>query len=396
MDASGAVIIGAGKIGRGFLAHLLYVDRIPFAFVEQNPALVAGLRRQGGYRIEIMGRPDRSVRVTGFQVWGWEDAEAASACATVSTIFTAVGGSRLPEVGRRLAPLLAGRWHRRPDAAVNVVTCENWVRPGAVLREHIERALPAAWRERSRDLLGVAEATVLRSCMEPTPEEAARDPWTVRAQDYWQLQLDQEALVAPLPQAAGLRPEPRFARALERKLYTYNAASATLAFLGVFRGYRYLHEAAQDADIDRIVRQVLDESGTAVCRRYGYRPEDQRRFAQQALDKYANPEILDPLERNVRDPLRKLGPNDRLVGPARLCLEVGLAPRALALATAAGLSYREPTDPAAVALAAVVRQRGLDGALAEVCGLDPAGPLARLVRERMADVDRFSRGEPVG
>lgn len=395
MDQAGAVIVGAGKIGRGFLAHLLFQDHVPFGFVEQNPATVTGLRSQGGYAIEIAGHPERSVRIEGFEVWQWEDAGLAEAISSVGTIFTAVGGARVAEVGRRLGPLLAARWERWPDRAVNVVTCENWVHPAAVLRAEVERSLPPAWAERSHKLLGVAEATVLRSCMEPTTEQIKRDPFTVRAQDYWELQLDQDALVAPLPKAAGLSPEPEFARALERKLYTYNAASATMAFLGVLRGHRYLHEAARDPDVAAVAEAVLAESGEAVCRRYGYSEEDQRRFARNALDKYRSPEIPDTLERNVRDPLRKLGPNDRLVGPAHLCLEVGVEPRALTLAIAAGLRYAEPTDPSAVELQEKIRREGVDGVLREVLGLDPEGTLAAMIRARIRDVDRFIRGEKV-
>ncbi len=395
MKTATIVIVGAGKIGRGFLAHLIYESGHPFTFIEHYDEIVQQLQVRRRYRVEIVGNPDRSATITDFDIVGWRDEGAAQACLDADTIFTAVGGARVAALGPQLAPLLATRWRHRPEAPLNIVTCENWVHPATLLQNAILAHLPTALREHAHELLGVADATVLRSCMEPTPEQAAEDPWTVQAQDYWELQIDGDALKAPLPAVPGLQPVPQFQRALERKLYTYNAASATMSFLGTLVGYRYLHEAAHDQRILAITRAVLREAGTAVCRRYGYTEEAQRNFAESALAKYRNLQIPDTLERNVRDPLRKLGRSDRLVGAACLCLDVGVIPSALALAIAAGLRYQEPTDPSARALQEQLAEQGIDHVLATVCGLDPQGDLAQMIKRRGVDVDRFVRGEVV-
>ncbi len=391
MQGTRVVIVGAGKIGRGFIAHLLWRAGVPFTFIESHAETVEGLRAQGRYRIEILGHPAESAQIDRFAVAGWPEAGAVITAA--DTIFTAVGGNQLAAVGRSVAPLLAARQQARQDSAINIVTCENWLHPAAELRQALVEERPDL-AARSAEI-GIAEATVLRSCIEPTAEQARRDPFTVQAQSYWELQIDRDALVAPLPEVAGLRPLPNFQTALSRKLYTYNAASATLAFLGVLLGYRYLHEAARDPRVLAVAQAVLNETSEAVCRRYGYPKDEQRQFAESALAKYADPNLLDPLERQVRDPLRKLGPHDRLVGAASLCQAAGIVPRALALAIAAGLRYAEPSDPAARALQTKLRQEGVDAVLEDVCGLSPDGELARLVKARIGDVDRFIAGEPV-
>ena len=150
---------------------------------------------------------------------------------------------------------------------------------------------------------------------------------------------------------------------------------------------------AVDPRVVAVAREVLRESGTALCRRHGHSAESQAEHAQESLEAFQDARNPDTLERHARDPRRKLSRYDRLIGPASLCLEENVQPRALALVVAAALRYDEPTDPAAVALQQRLAENGLDVVLSSVCGLDPDGPLARLITSRLPDVDRFIAGD---
>ena len=92
---------------------------------------------------------------------------------------------------------------------------------------------------------------------------------------------------------------------------------------------------------------------------------------------------MDTLERNARDPIRKLGPNDRLVGSARLCLEEGVKPEALSVSIAAAIYYHSPSDPIAVDLENMRKTKGVDYVLEHVCQIDPNGELALLVKDKI-------------
>jgi mannitol-1-phosphate 5-dehydrogenase len=145
------------------------------------------------------------------------------------------------------------------------------------------------------------------------------------------------------------------------------------------KGHRLLSDAANDQEIAALARRAGEESSAALCQRFHFDPEDQRQFAAAALAKYQKTEIVDPIERNARDPLRKLSRNDRLVGPAALALEYGIEPRSLSEGIAAALHYNNPNDPAAVQLQDLIRRKGVDGALREVCGIEPTGRLGRMI-----------------
>lgn len=366
-----AVVFSAGKIARGFIAHLLALSGYRISFVEKNPELVASLRARGRYGIHIMGAPEKSIVIEGFEILGADQCETVAArVAAASVIFVSIGGPNLPQI----APLLAAGLRRRTDP-VNVILCENFFQPARWLRELVEQAGCRTGR------VGFVETMVLRSTVEPTPELKALDPLALKAQDMWEMPADKQAFVGEIPAIMGLLPKENFEGGLVRKLFTYNAINAVIGYAGYLKGYTLLADAANDPELEALARQAYEEAAPALCAKYGFDAEDQRRFAESAIAKYRKREIVDPIERNTRDPIRKLARNDRLVGPACLAIEYGTRPFALARAIAAALRYDFPGDASAVKLQAIIRGGGLAAALREVCGIHPEGQLAKLIRD---------------
>jgi mannitol-1-phosphate 5-dehydrogenase len=382
------LIIGAGKIARGYVGHLVALSGAPLIFVDVNEQVVRLLNERGQYTVHILGNPAKSTTVTNLSALHASDPRVADAVVQARVVFVSVGGPNLPAVAATLAAGLSAR-RAAGGQLLNIVCCENWRLPADLLRRSLAERLPPDDQAYLASKVGIAEATVLRSCIEPTEAQRTSDPLAVQAQDYWELQIDAAALVEPLPPIAGLFPVEKFYASLERKLFTYNAGNAVIGYLGALRGHEYLYQAATDPVILEVAQGVYDESGAAICAKHGYTREEQAAFAQQSLRKYQDPKIVDPVERQVRDPLRKLSRYDRLIGPASLALEYGIRPVSLALAIAAALHYTNPQDPAAVKLQTMLANDGLDAVLETVCGIDPHGELAALIKQRMPDVAAF-------
>lgn len=382
VDEKQAVIFGAGKIARGFIAHLLTLSGYQITFVEKNPALVDLLRQRGKYDVNIMGAPEKNITIQDFRVFQANEVEAiAEAVANASVVFVSIGGPNLPEI----APLLALGLQRR-TAALNIILGENYFQPAQWLRRLISERLSSAkqlWFARE---IGIVETMILRSTIEPTDDMKANDPLSLKGQDMWEMPADKEAFVGTIPSIQGLSPKENFQGGLIRKLFTYNCINAVIAYLGHLKGYLLLSEAANDLEIVELARNAYQESSEALCQRYGFDREEQRQFAEAAITKYQKREIVDPIERNARDPLRKLSRNDRLVGPACLAIEYGTKPVALSRGIAAALLYNNPQDPSSISLQKIVRDKGVRAALSEVCKIDDTGELADLIASDYQDM----------
>lgn len=87
--------------------------------------------------------------------------------------------------------------------------------------------------------------------------------------------------------------------------------------------------------------------------------------------------------------MRKLGPDDRLVGSARLCMQYGVVPEALAVAIACAIHYEQPDDEFAVALKQMREEKGIEYILENVCKLEPNSPLAQLILQKVQQIRQW-------
>ena len=108
-------------------------------------------------------------------------------------------------------------------------------------------------------------------------------------------------------------------------------------------------------------------------------------FSQKALKKYQDKSVTDFTERHGRDPIRKLGPSDRIVGTMRLVEKHGISYDALAITLAAALNYPvvNPEDSTALQLEDMRREKGVDLILEQVCGISPEEPAAEAVKKQV-------------
>jgi mannitol-1-phosphate 5-dehydrogenase len=178
-----------------------------------------------------------------------------------------------------------------------------------------------------------------------------------------------------------MQPCDNFAAYTARKLYIHNCGHAILGYLGYLHGYEYGYEALADAEIRATVEQALAESKRGIVHAYGVEAGWLDEHITDLLHRFANRALGDTNFRLGRDPLRKLGPTDRLVAPARLAEQSGVRPEALSLGIAAGYCFDHPADPLAVELQQRLERDGPAMVIVDVSGIQPDELLGDLVRE---------------
>ena len=132
----------------------------------------------------------------------------------------------------------------------------------------------------------------------------------------------------------------------EAKLYGHNAAHAFLGYLAYEQAYEVMSELAGNAKLmERGRRALLEESGAGLIRKYRsvgdplFTDDGFRHYADDLLERMVNPHLRDSVARICRDPIRKLGYQDRLVGALRLALSQGIRPTELASGVLAALRF---------------------------------------------------------
>jgi mannitol-1-phosphate 5-dehydrogenase len=125
----------------------------------------------------------------------------------------------------------------------------------------------------------------------------------------------------------------------EAKLYGHNAVHALLGYLANEEGCQFISDAS--AELQHYAGEAfIEESGRALIAKHAgvdalFTAKGFEFYARDLLERMVNPWLQDAVERVIRDPVRKLSWNDRLIGTMRLALDGGITPHRFARAAAA-------------------------------------------------------------
>ncbi len=135
----------------------------------------------------------------------------------------------------------------------------------------------------------------------------------------------------------------------EAKLYGHNATHALGAYIGAVQGIERMAELRELPGALSFLRAAfIEESGAALIHKYAgldplFTEDGYRHYAEDLITRMTNPYLLDTVKRVGRDPQRKLGWDDRLIGTMRLALDAGVTPHRYAIGAAAALTQLHPT-----------------------------------------------------
>jgi mannitol-1-phosphate/altronate dehydrogenase len=129
----------------------------------------------------------------------------------------------------------------------------------------------------------------------------------------------------------------------DAKLLGHNATHALAGFLGSALDLTLVADLRRVEGAMALLRAAfLEESGVTLRRRWAgvdalFTEGGYAAFADDLLERMVNPYLADTIERAARDPRRKLGWDDRLVGLIRLGLAEDVPTPRFAMGVAAGL-----------------------------------------------------------
>lgn len=206
------------------------------------------------------------------------------------------------------------------------------------------------------------------------------EPLRVCVEKYGFLPVDKAAFKGEIPKLSGLVPYAPFDFYIKRKLYVHNMGHATCAYLGDLLGLDFIYQSIALPWVRLVVQNAMIESAMALCGKYGGDLSALQMHIQDLLNRFTNAALGDTCQRVGGDPARKLSPDDRLIGSAKLALEQGITPAYIAVGAAAGLHrYLKEADKAQN------RENAL-AVLREVSHLDKEDALTEMILARYAEI----------
>lgn len=356
-----AVHFGAGNIGRGFIGNLLFHSGYETVFVDVNAEIVHLLNEKNEYKV-VLAEPGQQEDVIK-NVRAINSAEnpdqVIEAIAKADLVTTAIGPNILPLIAGLVAEGLRNR-AEQSDRPLNIIACENMIGGSTLLKEKVYEKLTKAEIAQFDDLFGFPDSAVDRI----VPNQTNEDKLMVKVEPFYEWVVEETKLVGEKPDIPGITYVQDLVPYIERKLFTVNTGHALAAYFGYYYGEEFINKAMENPQIYELVEGALSESGEFLVKKYGFNAEDHAKYIQKILHRFSNSHIVDEVTRVGRSPIRKLGPNDRLVSPARQYSEViGQEPVNLLKGVAAAFLYDFQGDEEAVKIQSTIEGIGIDKAI---------------------------------
>lgn len=368
-----AVHFGAGNIGRGFIGALFSQSGYNVVFVDIADQIINQLNEEKQYKVKLATDEQETMiieNVSGLNNLKQEK-EVVEAIKDAAFLTTAIGPNILP----RIAPLIAKGLAARVDEGGNgeklyVIACENQISATDLLKGYILEHLDEKVKDKVQQQVSFLNSAVDRI----VPIQNNHGSLDVLVEPYheWVVETTEE-----IPPIEGMKMVPELAPFIERKLFTVNTGHAVIAYLGYLENKETIDQTLADEEIYKQVRGTLGETGAYLINRYDLDPEDHQKYIDKIIGRFQNAHLNDGVTRVGRSPLRKLGPDDRLVRPAVQAQKAGLSYTNLAKAIAAALMFDYEGDEEAVKLQGMIKENGVPYVLQEVCGLAESSELAK-------------------
>lgn len=367
------VHFGAGNIGRGFIGALFSQSGYHVTFVDLADAIIDRLNKDGFYNVRTAEDEPKVTEI--HHVSGLnnvkQEAEVIKAMEEATYITTAIGPNILPHI----APLIAKGLKSRVNATeqkVYVIACENQISATDLLKGYIQKELEQTEIEKMKDQVFYFNSAVDRI----VPIQDNKNSLDVLVEPYYEWIVE---TTVDIPEVEGMIKVADLAPYIERKLFTVNTGHAVTAYFGYLDGKETIDQTLHDASIYNRVKATIEETGAYLTKRYQLDVEGHQKYIEKILGRFQNKHLHDDVTRVGRSPIRKLGPNDRLVKPLVEAQKLGLSYQNLAAAVAACLLFDVKEDQESVELQKLIGEHGVSHVLKEICQLDESSEMAKAI-----------------
>ncbi len=387
-----AIMYGAGNIGRGFIGQLFHMSGYETSFIDVNMAVIDQLNTDHQYPVYITdGDCYKEYLVTNVKgVDGRDNAAIAEAIASADVMATAVGVNILKFIAAPFAGGVKLRKEKGITTPLNVIICENMIEADKYFASLIKANLTEEEQAYFDAYIALVEPSIGRMVPATPKELSEKNPLAVCVEPYCELPVDKHAFKGEIPAIENMVPFVPFDFFIRRKLFMHNMSHALTAYFGSLKGYTYIWEAAEDAEVKLMTLRALTESSRALSKEYGVPLEELLCFSENLIGRFENRLLGDTIERVGRDTKRKLSANDRFVGAAKLCLTHGIRPMNICAGIAAGLRFAPEGDALSAEVMNDVKVNGVVHALAVYCGIEESSELVPVI----CDVyERLEKGE---
>lgn len=360
--------IGAGNIGRGFIARLFFNNGYNVKFADVNESMIEILNNQREYNVFVVDIHKKTEKISDVSAINSNDTVAFNQTFMESDIITlSVGASILQYVAKNIAAAIREKRAQDNYDIQTIIACENYVGATSYLKSLIESELIEDEIDFLNQTIDFPDCAV--DCIVPPSEHTGAD---VSVEEFYELVLDKTKIRdTDLLACPDITFTDKIFAYIERKLFTLNAAHALISYVGYPCGYKTVYEAIKDERIEQLALSFMRRNGEILCMKHRFDEKEHEEYIQKILKRFKNPYLDDDLKRVGRSLIRKINNKERLVAPIKIATVLGIDTTLHLKVLALALCYSNPEDVDVKAISLLFQEKSEKDALAFLTDLDP-------------------------
>ena len=292
-----AIHFGAGNIGRGFIAPVLQENNYEVVFVDVNKELIEQINLLQRYKVtSISLNASSDIFVKNISGLLLDDEEFLNEkLAKADLITTSVG----PKFVKDIFNLVSST---KTEKIQTFIAFEN-----------MYRASTSNLTESGLSTLVLIDAVVDK--IVPPQNITSLD---VIVEEYGSIILDNNVNTKPLNESK-IVSYSNYDHEFYKKLWLLNGLHLKLAYFGLSRNIKYIHEILSNQEGLDFAERAIDSLSKAYSL-FSNSTEDLKDFKQTILNRFSMPEIQDEVTRIARNPQIKFSKDERFERPLRLLI----------------------------------------------------------------------------
>ena len=294
-----AIHFGAGNIGRGFIGPVLQDNNYEVIFVDVDERLIDKLNTSKEYKVFKLGNTkDNSINVQNVSAVSLNNFSAISDILNeVTLISSSVGPKFVQDVFDVINKV-------QFKNEVTFIAFENMYRASSTVQKNSEASNPYL--------------TVIDAVVDKIIPPQKKDSLDVIVENYGSIILD-ESKTKPLEISDIVR-YGHYEEEFIKKLWLLNGLHLQLAYFGISKGYKYIHEIYKSDEGKEFAIKASSELVNAFSL-FAKKYDDLEKFSLNINDRFSSDTINDELLRIARNPKIKFSENERFAKPLDILIQ---------------------------------------------------------------------------
>lgn len=356
------LIIGAGRLGKGFIGEVFNKANWQVTFVDKNEEVIRELQK-GSYTVTITGEQEMYSRmVSDYQaIHKIRSKDFETAFSKCDLVMIPVYPEDLTTVFEELIPNIQKMYEENPVKKIDLVLLTNQINLVNDMYDFLKANVDKAFYSWIENHLYIRDAIIRRST-----DAASNAALTVKSLAIASL-LIEKPLHISIDEVDWMEPAENVQELKKLKIYFMNGPHAATAFFGKYKGYTDILDAQKDPEIAAFVKEVAAEIYSACEMEFDLTNEQIDALVKLPEE---NQDMHDSISRIAYDPIRKLAQNDRLSGPIQIAEKNKVRHSNLDKAVAYGFKYFDKEDSNSVKLQQQIKKEGIFSTVKDVTNLE--------------------------